>query len=89
MKNYVEMKEDMILRDYLAFDRTKLALSRTFLSYVRTAIGLFASGAGLIILQDQQLLSIIGYILVALAGVVLLGGSLYCNKVRRQLKDLE
>ena len=38
----------MILRDYLAVDRTHLANERTFLAYIRTCLGLFATGAALI-----------------------------------------
>ena len=38
----------MILRDYLAADRTYLANERTLLAYIRTCVGLFATGAALI-----------------------------------------
>ena len=38
---------DMILRDHLAYDRTVLANERTFLSYMRTSIALFAAGGTL------------------------------------------
>ena len=53
MKHYSEFTGEMILRDVLAYDRTRLALSRTFLAFVRTALGLLASGAGLVILQKE------------------------------------
>ena len=38
MKHYSEFTGEMILRDVLAYDRTRLALSRTFLAFVRTAL---------------------------------------------------
>ena len=53
---YKNHEGDMILRDYLAYDRTKFALLRTFLSIERTALGLLASGAGLVILQTSATL---------------------------------
>ena len=37
-------REEMILRDLLARERTVLANERTLLAYVRTAIGLMAAG---------------------------------------------
>ena len=37
--------EEMILRDYLALDRTVLANDRTFLSYMRTALAFVIAGA--------------------------------------------
>jgi len=41
-------QSEMILRDYLAQDRTKLANERTFLAYLRTAITFSAAGGTLI-----------------------------------------
>lgn len=37
-------KDKLIIRDYLALDRTKLANSRTLLAYIRTAAAVFAAG---------------------------------------------
>lgn len=42
------MKEQLIRRDYLAYDRTKLANERTVLSYWRTALAFFALGGVMI-----------------------------------------
>jgi putative membrane protein len=42
------VKEDFILRDRLAIDRTVLANERTLLSYVRTALTLFLVGMSFI-----------------------------------------
>ena len=89
MKDYAEFKDEMNLRDYLSCERTKLALNRTFLSYVRTAIGLFASGIGLVILQDQRLVSILGILLIILAIAILIFGAIYCGRLRKKLKDLQ
>lgn len=39
-----ENKEDIILRDYLALERTRLANETTLLSYIKAALYLFLSG---------------------------------------------
>ena len=38
-------REELILRDHLALDRTRLANERTLLSYLRTALMLMVAGA--------------------------------------------
>ena len=89
MKDYKELENDMILRDYLAYDRTKMALIRTFLSIARTALGLLASGVGLVILQGNPGVQAIGYFIVAVSLVVFIIGSVYCYKVKKKLDELE
>ena len=49
----------MILRDYLATDRTHLANERTFLAYIRTCVGLFATGAALINFVENNVLIVL------------------------------
>jgi putative membrane protein len=44
--------EQLILRDHLALDRTRLANERTLLSYLRTALMLLVAGATAIKLVD-------------------------------------
>ena len=55
MKGYEDFNEELILRDYLAYDRTRLSLMRTFLSFGRTSLGLLASGIGLFIVRSTRL----------------------------------
>ena len=40
--------EELILRDFLALDRTVLANQRTFLAYIRTSLAFLVTGAGFI-----------------------------------------
>lgn len=80
---------DMILRDYLAYERTKFALLRTFLSIERTALGLLASGAGLIILQTSAALVSLGYMLVFVALAVFVAGGVYALRAKRRLDGLK
>ena len=71
MKHRINMEltaQDLILRDYLAFDRTKLANERTILSYLRTSIMLFATGITLIkVLSDEPHMRILGIIFIPLS----------------------
>ena len=89
MKGYDTFKDNIILRDYLAYDRTRLALVRTFLSIARTALGLLASGAGLVIVNTSEWLVALGYVLVAVAAVVFIGGGLYCLRFKKRLDKLK
>jgi len=73
MKN--RNKSEIILRDHLAIDRTKLANQRTMLAYFRTAIMLMASGIGLIkIFESEFFILILGNILLLISLLVLLLG---------------
>jgi len=86
---YAGYEDEMILRDHLAYDRTKFALLRTFLSIERTALGLLASGAGLVILQTSRALVAMGYVLVAVAFVVFVAGGVYSWKAKKRLDGLK
>lgn len=86
---YKDYEDEMILRDHLAYDRTKFALLRTFLSIARTALGLFASGFGLIIVKESQALINLGYILCVFAVSVLVVGGVYSLRAKIRLDGLK
>jgi putative membrane protein len=68
---YAEFKrEEMILRDWLALDRTVLANKRTFLAYGRTAIALLVLGMAFVKLINHHWFEIAGFSLMALGIVV-------------------
>ena len=75
-------KDKMILRDYLATDRTILANERTFLAYIRTALAIFAVGASLILFFDYILAQIIGWIFVPAGFVTFIIGLLRYRKMK-------
>ncbi len=93
MQNEREMYDgftkDMILRDYLACDRTRLANERTLLAYFRTFVGFFASGAGLIKVFDDIAFTVIGSILMAVSPLFLVLGFVTFIKIRKKLGPLE
>ncbi len=64
----------MILRDYLAVDRTALANERTLLAYIRTAISIIAAGIGFIKLFEVKIIVMLGYAAFPLGVIFLLIG---------------
>jgi putative membrane protein len=63
-------REDLILRDYLATDRTTLANERTLLAYVRTGLGFGVSGASSIHFFSATMTDVFGWILIAVGILV-------------------
>ena len=73
--NDAGINHDSTERDRLARKRTDLANERTFLSYVRTAIMLFATGATLLKLFPSSYFNIvIGVLLIGFSFFVLVIG---------------
>lgn len=56
-------KEELILRDHLAIDRTMLANERAFLAYIRTSLAVLITGLTLLKFFDQPILNILGWIM--------------------------
>jgi putative membrane protein len=64
-------KESLILRDYLAADRTALSIDRTILSYIRTALTTFVAGISLIKFFDSFFLHLTGWLLMGATFLVI------------------
>lgn len=82
------IKEELILRDHLAIDRTILANERTFLAYVRTALTLFIGGATFIRFFDSLILDVVGWVFVPLGALVFLLGYINYRKQQNLLKKI-
>jgi len=68
--------EDLILRDHLALDRTRLANERTLLAYLRTALMLVVTGATAVkFVADSPGVVVTGWLFVGLGVLVGLFGS--------------
>ncbi len=78
-------KNELIVRDLLALDRTVLANERTLLAYFRTALALILSGATGIHLFSDTTMRLSGWALITLGIVILLFG---LNRFRRVQKHL-
>ncbi|MBI2287499.1 MAG: DUF202 domain-containing protein [Chloroflexi bacterium] len=81
-------KEELILRDYLAADRTSLANERTLLSYIRTSVALAAAGGSLIHFLTSLVADIGGGLLLALAAGILGVGFQRFLWYKRRLKNI-
>lgn len=88
-KYYVKEPNDLILRDYLAADRTKLAIERTFLAYVRTALGLFSAGIACIkFINDIEIIYNIGILMLVVSPIVLIVGIVSCFITNSKIKTI-
>ena len=88
---YIEFnRDDMILRDWLALDRTVLANKRTFLAYARTSIALMALGIAFIELIEHRFFEISGFMLIAVGmGVFVIGLREFASTNRRLRRLVE
>ena len=89
MKHYQKKYEDMILRDYLALDRTKLANERTYLAQIRTFISLLAAGIGLIEFVDVTIATFAGVLLCIISPIFIIVGTYRFYRLRKNIKILE
>ena len=79
-------KKELIVRDWLAIERTHLANERTFLAYFRTAMVFLGTGIGLLKIDFFAKLAHFGVISVCIAPVILLIGLYRLIKVRKLIK---
>lgn len=78
--------EKIILRDYLALQRTKLANERTFLSYNKFSLYLVTAGVALVRIDNLRPFRVLGYVALGASGVVFLIGLIRFLLLRRQLR---
>lgn len=71
---YEKEHEQMILRDYLAVDRTMMANETAFMSYVRTSLTMIAAGITIIKLFNEPLMHIVGWAFILVGAWVAVHG---------------
>jgi putative membrane protein len=82
--------EELILRDHLAIDRTRLANERTLLAYMRTSLMLLVAGATAVKLVDvNRSILITGWIFLVLGSIVGVVGVWRFLAMRRAINDRE
>ncbi len=81
-------RESMILRDWLALDRTVFANKRTFLAYSRTAIAMAVLGIAFVKLIGHQFFEIAGFLLILLGISVFYVGLREYNANTKRFKRL-
>lgn len=82
-------KNDLILRDNLAINRTKLANERTFLSYLRSSVALIIAGVSIISISTQPWFTLIGIICIPFGVFAGTFGVFRFTKVNRLIKSEE
>jgi putative membrane protein len=86
---YLEfVPEDMILRDYLALERTAMANERTLLAYVRTMIGVMAIGGTFIKLFEGRFFAVTGWLLICMGVFMLILGFVRYAKIEMVLTNI-
>ena len=75
----------LILRDYLALDRTKLANQRTLLSFVRTSLYLVVSGIAVLNVKILQDIRFLGFVLMGISILVFVAGIVNFFYFRRKM----
>lgn len=65
---YEKDHEQMILRDYLAVDRTIMSNEVAFMSYIRTSLTLIAAGATLLKFFNDDYVSVLGWAFIVVGG---------------------
>ncbi|OGK12685.1 hypothetical protein A3C98_05330 [Candidatus Roizmanbacteria bacterium RIFCSPHIGHO2_02_FULL_37_15] len=61
------IKQELLLRDYLASERTMMSVDRTFLAYIRTSLTLFIAGISFIKFFDSYIIQVLGWLLIPVA----------------------
>ncbi len=83
------VKDEWILRDYLAVDRTVLANERTFLAYIRTALTLFIAGVSFIQFFDSVAIEVVGWIFVPVGIATFIVGFTRYNKMKGLVQGIK
>jgi putative membrane protein len=81
-----ENKEEIILRDFLALERTKLANERTLLVYTRTSLYLLLAGIAILQLQGFDSIKAVGYLSIGLSVVLIIIGLARFYHLKNSLK---
>lgn len=81
-----ENKEEIILRDYLALERTKLANERTLMSYIRASLYLLLGGIAFMQLEGFDRIKWIGHISLGLSIILMIIGIYRFFLLKKRLK---
>src|ERR1700738_1230147 len=79
------LKDELILRDRLALDRTSLANENTLLAYIRTSLTILIAGVSLIKFFDLGIVHIIGWVVNVFGIVIAIIGGVRYLKLRKTI----
>ncbi len=83
----MEENKELILRDILAIERTKMANERTFLAYFRTSVALFGAGVGIVELDYFEKYKTLGFVFLGIAVLTLIIGIVRILQVKKVIKN--
>lgn len=86
LRRTFETKEKIILRDYLALERTTMSNERTLFSYIRTSLYLIVGAVALVKVEDLENLRWVGYISFALSAYIIIYGLFKYFNMRAKLR---
>jgi putative membrane protein len=85
--NIFTHKDEIILRDYLALERTKLANERTLLAYIRSSLYMILGGIAFLQLKDFEGTRWVGYATLGVSVVILLIGIYRYLQIKYRLRN--
>jgi putative membrane protein len=80
------MNKDLVLREYLAIERTKLANERTLLTYIRTGLYFLVAGSTLGHLIDTAFWNRMGVPIIGVGAIIMALGFLRFLQVGRKIE---
>lgn len=85
VKKKFENKEKIILRDYLAMERTSLANERTLFAYIRASLYLSIAGVAILEYEGFRTFSWLSYAVFGISLSLILIGFYRFHRLRRKL----
>ena len=80
--------QEVILRDYLAIERTRLANERTLLSYIKSSLYLLLGGITVLQLKNFPDLEYLGYTALGFSAIFIIIGIYRFTLLKKSLKRL-
>ena len=84
-KHEFKNKERIVLSDFLALERTRLANERTFFSFLRTSLYLVLAGIAFLQLREFEELKWLGYVSIFFGAVFFVAGIVTYFKLKNKL----
>lgn len=81
------MNKDLVLREYLAIERTKLANERTLLTYIRTGLYFLVAGSTLGHLIDTVFWNMMGVPIIVIGVIIVALGVVRFIRVGREIRN--
>lgn len=85
--NTFENKEKIILRDFLAMERTSLANERTLFSYIRSALYLILAGIAFLKIENFSELRWLSYSIFTFSVILAIFGIIRFLRLKNKLKE--